>query len=422
MRLPTILTLIFAAFLAAGPAAAQSAGDLPSLDAVRQALPVAPPPGAIDLQEVNPTNQKLADILARQRGDTDDRLPRAGLLDDLDDGTATGAGGALLRQAGPGDAEIWEALRFGQGNIISTTFNPGSRVVMQERGMWWLQFREGPLRTWGGILLLATLGLLAVFYAIRGRITIDAGRSGRTILRFSDVERFAHWLLAVSFILLALTGLALLFGRNGLIPFMGLDAYATLAAGSKWVHNNVSWAFMLALILVFVFWVWHNIPDRTDLNWFKQGGGLFTKGHPPAKKFNAGQKLIFWAVILLGGSISVTGLSLLFPFELPMFAKTFGVMNGLGIEVFSAQMAPHEEMQYAQLWHAIVSFVLMAIIIAHIYLGSVGMEGAFDAMGKGEVDLNWAREHHSLWVEEKLGGRAADARDAPSGGRATPAE
>jgi formate dehydrogenase subunit gamma len=163
---------------------------------------------------------------------------------------------------------------------------------------------------------------------------------------------------------------------------------------------------MLALVLIFVQWVIHNLPDRTDINWLLKGGGIFGGGHPPAKKFNAGQKLIFWSVIVFGASISASGLSLLFPFELPMFAATFEKINALGLpQIFGyapldTNLAPHTEMQYAQLWHALVSFVMMTIIIAHIYIGSVGMEGAYDAMGSGEVEEQWAREHHSLWVEE----------------------
>ena len=163
---------------------------------------------------------------------------------------------------------------------------------------------------------------------------------------------------------------------------------------------------MVALVLIFVFWVVHNLPHRTDINWLLKGGGIFGKGHPPARKFNAGQKLIFWSVILLGGSISLSGLSLLFPFEMNLFAATFEKLNAIGapgwfgMADLPAALSPQEEMQYAQLWHAIVSLVLIAIILAHIYIGSVGMEGAFDAMGSGEVEEQWAREHHSLWVEE----------------------
>jgi formate dehydrogenase subunit gamma len=166
---------------------------------------------------------------------------------------------------------------------------------------------------------------------------------------------------------------------------------------------------MLALGMIFVMWVAENIPHRSDINWLRQGGGIFSKGHPPAKKFNAGQKLIFWSVIVLGLSISVSGVSLLFPFELNMFAATFAKINAtgiggmLGFGELRETLAPHEEMQYAQLWHSIISFVLMAIILAHIYIGTVGMEGAYDAMGSGEVEEQWAREHHSLWVAEVLG-------------------
>ena len=161
--------------------------------------------------------------------------------------------------------------------------------------------------------------------------------------------------------------------------------------------------------MVFFMWVVHNLPAKSDLKWLAQGGGIFRKGlHPPAGKFNAGQKLIFWSVIVLGASISASGLSLLFPFELPMFAKTFDILNATGLpQLFgfgelNTVLAPHEEMQYAQLWHAIVSFVLLAIIFAHIYIGTVGMEGAYDAMGSGEVEEQWAREHHSLWVEDVM--------------------
>ena len=209
-----------------------------------------------------------------------------------------------------------------------------------------------------------------------------------------------------------------------MIPAFGHESFATIALASKWVHNNVSWAFILGLVMIFVMWVIHNLPDRTDINWLMKGGGIFTKSHPPAKKFNAGQKLIFWSVIVLGGSISLTGVALLFPFELNMFAGTFekmnawGISNLLGLGDLRTELAPHEEMQYAQLWHSIVSFVLMAIILAHIYIGSVGMEGAYDAMGSGEVEEQWAREHHSIWAEEA----AAEAAKKPAPKGATPAE
>ncbi|WP_350334127.1 formate dehydrogenase subunit gamma [Coralliovum pocilloporae] len=365
--------------------------------------------------------QTLDDILARQRGEkVDDKFRR-------DNTGASGEAADMARQlgilGGASDSELFRALRYGSADVTVSSKTPASEVLIQDGGMWWLEFRQGPLLKWGGYLLLGTLAFLGLFYLLRGRIRIDGEKAGHTILRFKAIERFGHWLLAGSFILLGITGLITLFGRIGLIPIVGHDAFATLASGSKWIHNNVSWAFMLGLALIFVLWVAKNIPDRTDIKWLAVGGGLFSKGvHPPAKKFNAGQKMIFWSVIVFGTSISLTGLSLLFPFEIPMFAGTFATLNDLGISAalglgqLQTALLPHEEMQYAQLWHAIMAFVLMAIILAHIYIGSVGMEGAISAVTSGEVDEQWAKEHHSLWVDE------VKTAASPNPRQTTPAE
>ncbi|MDJ0629017.1 MAG: formate dehydrogenase subunit gamma [Rhodobacter sp.] len=365
--------------------------------------------------------QTLEDILRRQQGlPIDDRFRRDATGDPSVAAPSTDQLGTL---GGASDPELWRALRYGTADVTASTSTPGATLLMQDSGAAWLEFREGPLRTWGGYAVLGMLGLLILFRLLRGKIMIEAGPAGTTIERFKPIERFSHWLLAGSFILLAITGLIVIFGRNGLIDWIGKDAYANLAQVSKWVHNNVAWAFMLALILVFVLWVLRNLPHYRDLVWLAKAGGLFSKhSHPPAGKFNAGQKLIFWSVILLGVSVSASGLALLFPFELPMFAKTFVALNQIGapgwigMDPLPEQLTPHAEMQLAQAWHGIVAFAMIVIIIAHIYIGSVGMEGAFDAMGDGQVDLNWAKEHHSLWVEEVQ----ADAKAAPKG--ATPAE
>ena len=286
-----------------------------------------------------------------------------------------------------------------------TAAGPATDVLIQEGGIPWLAFREGPLLLYGMGLLLVVAALLAVFYLIFGRMEVHGRRTGRTVRRFGLVERTAHWLLAGSFILLSITGILTLIGRPVLIPLLGHEVNAAIAQGCKWVHNNVAWAFMVSLVVVFVLWVAQNLPRRGDLEWLMKGGGMFGGDHVPARKFNAGQKAIFWSVIILGGSISLSGLSLLFPFELPMFAKTFGVINATGLPgLFGAELptalAPQEEMQYAQGWHAIVGFVFMGIVLAHIYIGSVGMEGASDAMTRGRVDEAWAQEHHELWYDE----------------------
>ena len=365
--------------------------------------------------------QTLEDVIARQKGEviTDDfRRNATG-----DPNLAAGAAQQLGTLGGVSDPELWRALRYGTANLTVSAGGEVAQVLVQDGGMRWLLLRQGPVATYTAYGLGGIIALLAVFYLIRGRILLDGEANGRTVTRFKAVERFAHWVLAWSFILLGVTGLYSLFGRTVLIPIFGKESFATIAMASKWVHNNVSWAFMISLVMIFILWVMHNIPDRTDLKWLAMGGGIFKKGvHPPAKKFNAGQKLIFWAVIILGASISASGLSLLFPYELPMFTATFVKLNALGIpelfgiEPFRTALAPQEEMQLSQLWHTVVASGLMIIIIAHIYIGSVGMEGAYDAMATGEVEEQWAREHHVLWLNEVEEMEALKTKAAPIAG------
>ncbi|OUS35766.1 formate dehydrogenase subunit gamma [Rhodobacterales bacterium 56_14_T64] len=360
--------------------------------------------------------QTLADIMARQNGeDVDDTFRRDNTGDPSQAATADQQ---LGTRGGISDPEFWRALRYGSADVRVSAGGEVATVLVQDGGMSWLAFRAGPLRQYGGWLLLGTLALLAVFYLLRGKIRINGDRTGRTVTRFKAIERFGHWLVAGSFILLGLTGLITLFGRVLIAPYLGKEVNATLLELSKWVHNNVAWAFIVGLVIIFVMWVAHNFPSRTDLVWIAQAGGIIGSKHPPAKKFNAGQKVIFWSVILFGASISITGVSLLFPYELPLFAKSFAIANDIGLSgllglgELPAALAPQEEMQLAQLWHAILAFVLMAIIVAHIYIGSIGMEGAYDAMGSGEVDEVWAKQHHSLWLEDIQQGQKA--KIAPS--------
>ena len=394
--------------LAAAPAATQQGG------AGQPETPRASTGGA----------QTLEDILARQRGQkVDDAFRREAVGDPA---KAAAIAAQLGTLGGASDSEVFRALRYGSADVTVSAKGPASEIIIQDSGIWWLELREGPLLEWGGWLLVAMIAIVAVYLAIRGPIRIEGEKTGQMILRFRAIERFSHWLLAGSFILLGLTGLITLFGRMALIPVFGKDFFSDIALASKWIHNNVAWAFIVALVMVFVCWVVHNMPNRADLIWLAKGGGLFSKHvHPPARKFNAGQKIIFWIVIVLGISISASGLSLLFPFEMPMFAKTFEILNALGLPQLvglgelQTTMTPHEEMQYAQLWHTVVAFVFMAIIIAHIYLGSIGMEGAFESMESGEVDKQWAKEHHSLWYEEVI---AEEQAAAPGDSSATPAE
>ena len=298
------------------------------------------------------------------------------------------------------DTDLWRFVRT--GNAGSTQMKSElSAVMIQSEGDNWRAFRNGPLSVYGAYGLAGIIGLLVVFYVVRGRITIDAGPSEDRIMRFGTIDRFAHWLMAGSFVVLGITGLNLLYGRYVLLPIIGKDAFATITTFGKYAHNYLAFAFMLGLGLAFILWVRHNIPNKLDLKWLAMGGGIFAKGvHPPARKFNAGQKIIFWAVMIGGLSVSMSGIALMFPFQTSMFAETFALLNSIGFSL-PTDFTPLQEQQMNQLWHGVVSLGLMTMIVAHIYIGSVGMEGALDAMNSGMVDRNWAKEHHNLWVEEE---------------------
>lgn len=276
---------------------------------------------------------------------------------------------------------LFQALGTSSNYVAGRTSIPDANAtfLIKPDNKAWASLQGDFLHTLSIWAVIGMLVILTGFYLIRGKIMVDHGLSGRKILRFNGLERFAHWTLASTFIILALTGLNLIIGKTVILPIVGEAAFGTLSQLGKIAHNYLAWPFMVSLVLIVLLWVVHNIPNKVDLEWIAQGGGLLKKGvHPPARKFNAGQKLIFWSVVLGGAALSVTGYMLLFP----------------------AVAGTPADWQFYQTIHALIAAVLSAIVIAHIYIGSIGMQGAFDAMGTGEVDENWAKEHHSLWVEE----------------------
>ena len=295
------------------------------------------------------------------------------------------------------EQQLLEALQPGQAvNGRVSIPDRGAAQLIKPEGKSWSGFHNSTVFWSSALIVLGMAALLVVFYLVRGRVRLEHGFAGRTILRFNSFERFAHWMTATCFILLALTGLNLIFGRYILVPLFGPESFAAATQYGKLVHNYVAWPFMLGVALMFLLWVKDNIPGRTDIVWLKAGGGIFKKGeHPPAKRFNAGQKIIFWSVVLGGAAISFTGVLLMFP----------------------QLLGDPTSWQLSQIVHALIGAVMVAIILGHIYIGTIGMEGAFDAMGSGEVDVNWAREHHSLWAAEKSETSAAAPR-----GHVAPAE
>jgi formate dehydrogenase subunit gamma len=253
--------------------------------------------------------------------------------------------------------------------------------LIQPAGRDWRDFHRGKLPIIGAVTIIGMLAVLAIFLTVRGRIRLDQGFSGAKILRFASFERFTHWLTASCFVILALSGLNISFGRSLILPLFGAETFATMSAYAKLAHNYLAFPFMLGLIIMFLIWIKDNIPDRLDLDWLKQGGGFFSKGrHVQAGRFNAGQKGIFWIVIVGGALMSVSGWFMLFPY---ISANVTGL-------------------QFWTVIHAVIAMLFISAMLAHIYIGTIGMEGAFEAMGTGEVDLNLAREHHSLWVQEEL--------------------
>jgi len=265
-----------------------------------------------------------------------------------------------------------------QGQI--SQLDQRERVLIQPAGRVWDYFHQVVLRWIGAIAIVGTLAALAAGYFLLGRLRISAGRSGRKVERFKPFERFAHWLTAASFVVLGVTGLNITFGKALLLPLIGPDAFSAFSQISKYAHNFLSFAFVLGLALIAVIFVKDNIPDKTDIEWFKQGGGFIKSKHAHARRFNAGEKLVFWGSLAAGAVVAVSGYLLIFPFY---------VTNIFG-------------MQIAQGAHAVMAILFIALILGHIYIGTLGMEGAFEAMWTGEVDYNWAKEHHDLWLDDKL--------------------
>jgi formate dehydrogenase subunit gamma len=285
----------------------------------------------------------------------------------------------------------------GRGTIPDTK----SYVLEHPAGRDWREFRTVTLKWIGAIAILGTLLALVVFYLWRGAIKIESGRSGRVLVRFNAFERFTHWMTATCFIILAISGLNITFGRPLLLPLIGLEAFSAWSDWARLAHHYLSFPFTIGVVLIFLIWIAGNVPNAVDVDWLKRGGGMGKNhDHPPAYRFNAGQKMIYWIVVLGGGAVAATGYLLMFPFY--------------GTDVAS--------MESAEVVHATVAVLFIAAMLGHIYIGTLGMEGAFEAMGEGTVDVNWAKEHHSLWLAEENARVGPNDSESQARARAAPAE
>ncbi|HSH07546.1 MAG TPA: formate dehydrogenase subunit gamma [Burkholderiales bacterium] len=293
-------------------------------------------------------------------------------------------GGAAQQQAEravtqPGNnAPVWGQVRSGQPNY-TTAQGLEAGVLVQSSGDTWRQIRNGPITVYGGWLVVIVALAIAAFYLVRGPIKTHDKPTGNLIHRFSVVERWAHWTMAISFCLLAVTGLMLLFGKHVLLPVIGYTLFAWLTLLGKNVHNFVGPIFMASIVVFFIIYVKDNWPSKDDLTWIASAGGLFTGKHVPSGRFNAGEKSWFWmGVVFLGIVSSVSGLILLFP-NFEQLRLT---------------------MQQAHVVHSVSGILFTALSLGHIYVGTIGIEGSYQGMRTGYVDESWAKEHHELWYED----------------------
>lgn len=296
------------------------------------------------------------------------------------------------------ERQLLEEMKIisGRGTIPDTK----SYNIEQPAGRDWREYRMVYLQWIGAIAILGMLALLVLFYLIRGMVKIEGGRSGRTVVRFTAFERWVHWMTATCFVILAISGLNITFGLSVLRPLMGPEAFSTWSEAAKYAHNFVSFPFTLGVILILLMWIAGNIPNKVDVEWLRRGGGIIGNDHPPAYRFNAGQKMIYWIVVLGGGAVAVTGYFLMFPFYATNIAG----------------------MQLAQIVHSTVAVLFVAVMLAHAYIGTIGMQGAFEGMGEGTVDMNWAKQHHSLWLTEEHTRVGPNEMQRQPRAAATPAE
>jgi formate dehydrogenase subunit gamma len=278
---------------------------------------------------------------------------------------------------------------FDRHFIVPFGFMPEQDVILQRGGNTWRQLRNGPMASIAGTLLLVVPLLIFGFYLLVGPAKVHDPDTGRKIQRFSAWDRLIHWATAISFIILALSGLIILFGKQVLLPWMGHTVFFWVAFLSKYAHNFVGPLFIVCSIAMFFTFMRKNFFRRWDWQWIKKGGGFIKHEHIPSGFFNAGEKLWFWGgVTLLGLLMSITGLMLNFP-----YFKEIGPNVGLTRYL----------LQVADYLHIVGATLYIVASMGHIYIGTLGVHGAYHAMRHGTVDEEWARTHHELWYNEVKG-------------------
>lgn len=290
-------------------------------------------------------------------------------------------------------ANFWRAVREGVTGT-TTEKGPETTTLIQNGGQNWREIRNGPIATIGAWAFAVVVVLIVLFHLTVGKAKLER-RTGRKIPRWNLFERVLHWYVAILFILLALTGFSILYGRAVLIPLLGNDGFAAFAQFAKPVHDYLALFFVLGLVIMLVIWFRQNLMHKIDWQWLKAGGSYLGK-HSHAGKVNAGEKIWYWILLIAGIVMMASGIVLLFP-ELGFLRST---------------------MQGADILHGISALILSAVVLGHIYLGTIGNEGTFESMISGEVDEAWARQHHDLWYEQ-TGGKGDETEPAERPHQAT---
>ena len=291
----------------------------------------------------------------------------------------------------PGNnAPVWREVRKEAQEHYTSIKGRETGVLVQSAGETWRQIRNGPVTFYGGWLVVVVALILAAIYFALGPVKLHDKPTGRMIERFTLAERWAHWVMGISFVVLGISGLIMLFGKYVLLPVIGYTLFAWLTALAKNLHNFVAPLFAVSLLVFIVMFVRDNLPKAYDFTWFAKAPGFFAGKHIPSGRFNAGEKTWFWGgVVVLSIALVVSGAILLFP--------NFDQVRST--------------MQQASVVHMVSAVLVIAASLGHIYLGTVGVEGAYQAMRGGHVDEAWAKEHHEYWYNEVKGGR----KPAPGG-------
>lgn len=314
-------------------------------------------------------------------------------------------------------SNYWRAVKEGvQG--YSAVGGAESGVLVQTNATDWQQTRAGALSKILPWLIAGVAGILLLFHLFGGRSKLDKPRSGRKIKRWGWFSRLVHWVTAISFIALAITGVSMLIGKNLLIPVLGKAGFASWAQLSLQSHNVLGPVFAVGITCMILLWVWYNFPTKVDWAWLKAGGGMFSKNsHPSAGRMNAGEKIWFWLLATVGVVVCLTGLA--------MVAPIYGIAIPAWAEFLPWVSGTRGDMQQASLIHAALALIWTSIALGHIYIGTAGTEGAFEGMATGYVSEEWAIQHHDLWAKKMMdkgkvvedpamAGTAAQTRNAPT--------